>query len=242
MALKLKIDKATFDTLSDTVKEQYKANATNAEEFNLDLDGYEDPAELRRAKDREKLEAATQKKRADDLQAELDGDKERKSKNRGDIDALEKSWKDKRDADVKKESDKSDKYRKQVEKLLVDNVALATAQKISLSPTLIAKVIRERLIVDFEADEPTTRVLGTDGKLSALSLADLEKEIIDTKEYAPIIRGSNASGGGAAGNQGGGAAKAFKDMGDKERTELYRTDPARFAREDAANKAANTAT
>jgi hypothetical protein len=77
-----------------------------------------------------------------------------------------------------------------------------------------------------------------DGKPSALTLADLEKEFVDNKAFAPIIRASNASGGGASGGTGGGATKAFKDMNTAERTELYRKDPAAFKRETDALKAA----
>ncbi len=238
MSLKLYIDKATYDTLSDAVKEQYKVGEKNPDEYSLDVDGIEDTGPLKRANERLKLEKEQAEKDKKALQDEKDSDEERKALNRGDIKVLEASWKKKRDDDVAAESAKTEKARKQLQKALVDNVADGLANKISLAPALLAKVIKERLTVDFDADEPSTRVLGTDGKISALSLADLEKELIDTKEYAPIIRASNASGGGAAGNQGGGAAKAFKDMGDAERTALLKSDPARFKRESDAQKAA----
>lgn len=238
MALKQKVDKATFDTLSDPIKEQYKANA-DASEYTLDLDGYEDPGELRRARDREKAAAKLEKDRADALQREKDEDLDRKTKNRGDIDTLEKSWKDKNEKLAKDKDEVISKKDKAIRKLLVDSVANEVAAEISTSPTLIRPHILARLDVNFDTEEPTTRVLDAAGKPSALTVAELKKEFVDNKEFASIIRASNASGGGAAGNQGGGATKAFKDMGDAERIEYNRRDPAGFKRDsEAAQKAA----
>ena len=42
-------------------------------------------------------------------------------------------------------------------------------------------------------------MLDKDGKPSALSVEDLEKEVLSNKAFAPILRGSQASGGNASG-------------------------------------------
>jgi hypothetical protein len=234
--LKMKITKSAFDELAEEFRKEYKLSG---DDYILDLEGYEDPGELRRARDREKLEAQKEKERADKLQKERDDWNDDKSKRRGDIDALEQSWKDK-NTKIKADADAEiAKARNQTKKLLVDNVAESIANKISITPKLLAPLIKQRLAVDFETDVALTRVLDSEGKPSALTLDELEKEFSTNKEFASIIRASNASGGGASGNQGGGASKAFKDMGDKERTELYKSDPARFHREAAAQKSAN---
>jgi len=59
MALKRKIDKKTYDALSDDLKAEYTADG---EGYILDIDGDENPDELRRARDREKGIAAKAKR------------------------------------------------------------------------------------------------------------------------------------------------------------------------------------
>ncbi len=234
--MKLKIDKATFDTLADPVKEQYKANA-DATEYTLQLDDYEDPGELRRARDREKEAARLEKARADALQAEKDTDAERKAANRGDIVTLEASWRKKNDDLAKEKDGIISKKDAAIRKILVETVADQISAEISTSPAVIRPHILARLDVNFDGDEPTTRVLDEARKPSALTIAELKKSFVDNKDFASIIRASNASGGGAAGNQCGGATKAFSEMGDKDRAEYLKRDPAGFERDAAADKA-----
>jgi hypothetical protein len=67
--------------------------------------------------------------------------------------------------------------------------------------------------VDFEGAKPSTKILGADGSLSALTLDDLEKEFIGNKAFGGVITASDASGSGTPpGSQGNGGA-ANQDNG-----------------------------
>lgn len=116
-----------------------------------------------------------------------------------DIETLERGWKDR----VKKAADdgnaKLSKANEFIKKSLIGNAASSLASQISTAPELMSKAIRDRLTVDFEdEDEPRLVILDKDGKASELTLDKLGKEFTANKEYAAIIRGSKASGGGAS--------------------------------------------
>lgn len=197
MALKRKLTKEAFDKLSADIKAEY---VEKDGEYVLDLDGDdggEDVGALRRAKDREvqaRKEAERKARDAEAKLAEIDGNDARK---RGDIEALEKSWKEKYDKDTGELKAKLDTKDGFIKTSLVDNVAHQIASEISTSPALILPHIKARLTADFDGDTPATKVLGADGKPSALSVDELKKEFVDNKDFASIIRASKASGGGA---------------------------------------------
>lgn len=152
---------------------------------------------------------------------------------KADVEGLENSWKTKV-ADAKTEGEqKATKYQTQLQKVLVKDRAFALAVKISTSPELLAPVIEARLAADEQEGEMVTRVKGADGKMSALTLDDLEKEIRANKSYAPILIGSKGTGGGANGNHnqsppGGPEGKKFKDLTDQERKDWFNRDPEGF--------------
>jgi len=237
MALKSKLTKAEFEALPEALQEHYKADGDN---YLLDSD---DARELRAAKDRETEAARREKERADRLQAEKDEaerlrieaetDKARKSK---DVEALETSWKADKEAAVNAEKAVTARREEQLRNLLVENVALSIANEISTSPKIILPHIRERLTAELDGDKPLTRVLDGDGKPSAKSVDELKREFIDNKEFASIIKGSNASGGGASGGgSGGGATKKLSEMSEQERVALHRDNPDEFRRLQGAN-------
>ena len=242
MALKRKIDKATYDKLTDAVKAEYKAEGMD---YVLDIEGYEDPAELKRAKDREAQGHKDEKARADKLEADLAAerakngdDDESKARKAGDIATLEKSWQSKVDTAKAEGKAKEDKLRAALQKRLVDGTAESIAKSISTTPNVLLPHIKARLVADFDGDEPVTRVLGVDGKVSALTLDELQKEFVANADFSAIITASNASGGGAnGGKQGsGGATKKLADMTGAERAAFQKSDPAGFQREADALK------
>jgi len=245
MALKVKITKAEFDKLSDVLKAEYKENDAK-DGYILDAEGVEDTGALKRAKDREAEEAKKEKKRADDLQAEIDrrdaadgGTAEEKARKAGDIATLEKSWTTKMDNEVNKVKGTLTQREQHLQKLLVHDTAMRLAQKISTKPNVLLPHILARLSADLTGDEPTTRVLDRDGKPSALTIAELEKEFVGNDDFAAIITGSKSSGGGAPGGKqnGGGAPKKFAEMTGTERAALKDSDPATYQREvDAVQK------
>lgn len=204
MALKRKISKAEYEKLSDGIKSEY---IEDGDGFRLDLDGDEDTGALRRAKDREaqlRKDAEKRAKEAEDRLTEIEGDDARK---KGDIETLEKKWK--ADLEAEREGRKADNEKSQgyIRKTLVDAKAVEMATQISKAPKLLARIIKDRLTVDFDGDEPVTKVLGADGKVSDMDLAALQKEIVANPDFADIIIASKASGGAGkpSAKPGGGA-------------------------------------
>ena len=227
MALKIKLDKDGYDALSDEHKALY---AEDGEGYKLTLDGYDDPAELRRARDREKQaakEAADKLKAAEARLAQIEGDDSRK---RGDIDALEKSWREQKEQAVAEKEAEIKKRDTIIQRVFRTNVANDIAKEISTVPVAMARLVMDRLTVEIEDGEPVTRVLDKSGKLSALSLADLKKELVADPDLSGMIVGSKASGSGATANSSGGAAKKLHELNDTERREWFERDPEGFKR------------
>lgn len=223
----MKITKEQYDALSAEQKKLFKAEG----------DGYtmvgdtEIAAEARRARDREKTRAdelATQLQEIKDQLEELQGNDARKNK---DIGAIEKSWQDKLTA-LKTTSDKTTaQLKQQIEKLLIDSSVESIANEIFTKPKRDARLIRERLKVEYDGETPIVRILDKEGKASALTLADLKKETVDNPEFADILVGSKATGsGGTGGENGAGGPKQPKDYTEAERLHLYRTNRAEFDR------------
>lgn len=233
MALKSKITKAEFDALADPLKEHYKASGDN---YLLESD---EANELRAAKDRESEARRLEKERADRLQAEKDTaetariEAERQTAIKAkDITTLEASYKATQETAVAAERVKTERRENQLRDLLVENKAAELANEISTSPTLILPHIQKRLRAELDGDKPVTRVLDDKGEVSAKTIDDLKKELVDNPAFKAIIKASNASGGGAGGGSGSGGGagdgKKFNDLTEAERTALYHSNPTRF--------------
>lgn len=194
MSLKRKISKATYDKLSDEMKALY---TLKGDDYALDVEtdsDEDDTGELRRANERLKQEAKDAKKRLKELEdAAADGD-ELDAKKKGDIEKLEKSWKEKNDKTTKEFTDKLTAKDAYIKKALLESAAKDVAA-IATSPTLLRPHVMSRLDVDFDGEEPKIRVLDKDGKPSAATLDDLKKEFVANKEFSSIIAANKASGG-----------------------------------------------
>lgn len=196
--LKRKIDKDTFSKLSDELKSFYEEKSGS---YLLKVEtSEEDPAdELRRANERIKQEAKDAKealKKAEEALAEASGVD---AKKRGDIETLEKSWKEKI---TKIETEANAKIAAKdafIRKTLVDSVATQLATKLGGDKApLWLPHIKARLDADLTGEQPSTKILDSKGALSALTLDDLEKEFVANKDFSAILIASRASGGGAA--------------------------------------------
>lgn len=228
MKFKLKLKKTEWEALEDGVKAMYVADGDN---YKLDVDDSELAAEMRRARDREKQEKAELQTKLDEMQEQLTELQNEGGKKKGDVDALERSYKDQLEKQKTKFEGMITKFKDMLKKLLVSDIAKTLASEISTSPALLLPHIERRLTAELDGDEPITRVLGVDGKPSALSVEQLKQEFVDSKDFAPIIIGSKASGsGGIGGNGGSGGAKKPADYTEQERTQLYQSNRAEFFR------------
>lgn len=235
MSIKLTLTTEEHAALSDELKALYTADGDN---FKLGVDGLEDTGALKRAKDREAQNAKEAKERAEVAEAKLaeieareaDLDKDSKRK-KGDIDALEKSWKETADKREKAALDKVEAMKGQMQKLLVGNVAQSIASELFTVPEAMVDFVSKRLSAEFDGDTPSTRVLDANGHPSAATLEDFRKELLDNPKLQGILVASKSSGGGAGnggGSGSGGSTKKLADMSDAERIELHKTNPTVF--------------
>lgn len=209
MALKKTLTKEEHSKLSPDLQKEYVADGDG---FKLDVEGgFEDTAALKRAKDHEKREASEAKRMLKEAQDELaTAQQELKDMLTGavpknDVARLEKSHADKL---AKRETELTTQIstlQKNLESMLVDNVANTIAAEISTSPGVIMPHIKSRLKAEYTEGKAVTRVLDKEGNVSAFTPDDLKKEFLTDKQFAPILIASKGSGGGAGGAGGGGA-------------------------------------
>lgn len=208
MALKRKIGKEAFDSLSEAIKENYKEKDG---EYVLDIEGDEDSGALKRALDRVREENKENKELVSKLTKQIDEIDQNDARKRGDIAVLEKSWQEKLNSRESELSKSIEKARALAKKSIVETAIAPIANKFK-APSLISSVLKNRVDVDFSGEEPTVRVLDNSGKPSAQTLQDLEKEFLENKEYLPIIVGSKATGSASTNttNTTGGSAISDK--------------------------------
>lgn len=201
MALKRKIDEKTWEKLGDDMKPLYKKKG---DDYVLDVEGDNDGGEgsaeeLRRALDRVREDLKEVKKENKTLKDQLEEGSTLDAKKRGDIETLEKSWKDKLTAKETELTEKLSAKDKFIRDSMLDSAAKDVAA-IAKSPTLLMPHVKSRLDVDLSGDVPVVRVLDANGKPSAASLEDLKKEFVANKDFSDIIVASKASGGAAKNN------------------------------------------
>jgi hypothetical protein len=233
--LKRRIDKAAFEALPKDVQAFYSADGA---EYALQLESHpdDDPAELRRARDREKENARTEKERADRLQGQVDSLVSDPNKAK-DLTTLENSWKNKLTDKETAWNKEKDELTRKLNKALVEDKAMSIALKLTGgnedNAVLLKPHLLSRLTVDTTGDEAVTRVLDTAGKPSAATLEEFEKEIVANKTYSGIIVASKASGGAdpskrTSTSQGGADGKKFNELTDEERKDWFNRDPQGF--------------
>jgi hypothetical protein len=195
MALKRKLAKEDFDKLPEHFKTEYKEKEGA---YILDTED-EDAGALLRAKQHEVDARKAAEKKAKDLEDALAAMQDDGARKRGDVEALDKSWNEKHAKVVSEHSEKLSKLQSGIKRRLKESEASKLASEISTVPSIMTKVLLDRLDVDFDGDEPTLKVLDSEGKLSALTLAELKAEILANSELKPILIGNKSSGGSAAG-------------------------------------------
>lgn len=234
MALKRKITKAQHEKLSEDLKKEYKEDG---DDFVLDVDGIEDTGELKRAKDREKQLRQEAEEKLREATEKLEGLESTDARKKGDIATLEKSWQKKLDDQKAELGGKLTKAQAHIQKTLVDNVAKDIAHKISNAPALLLPHIRARIVADLDGDEPVTRILDANGKPSAATVEDLQKEFVANKDFSAIIVASKASGGaGNPSNKFGGGAPANSGTSNQP-ADLSKMNPQQMADHIKAQKA-----
>jgi uncharacterized protein YejL (UPF0352 family) len=192
MAMKKKITKAEFDKLADHFKSEYNEIDGN---YILDVTGEEDTGALKRAKDREKAARIAAENKLSEIEGELDTLKN--DPKARDVKSLEASWLEKHKKEIDLKDASIAKLSDFAKATLADSVALSLAKEISTSPELLLPHIKARIVADLNGDKPVTKILDKEGKVSAFSLEDFKKEVLETPAYSAILIGSKAKGGSA---------------------------------------------
>ena len=161
---------------------------------------------------------------------------EEAARKNGDTEALERSWNEKYSKALGEKDQTLTALQAQVHALTVGATAARLAGELAVqgSSAVLQRLIEPRLSMDMRDGKPVVVVLDNEGRPTALTPDELKNEIISDAALAPLVAGSKATGGGAAGSKGGGAAKTWDQLSGMERVELRRTNPAEHARLKAA--------
>jgi len=245
MALKLTITQEEYEALSEGFKEAY---VTDGDNYKLDVSGLEDTGALKRAKDYEKEQRKAAEKRSRELsdemkglQDQLDELKNDGSRKKGDVEALERSYQDK----IAKQKEESDAAQAKLNRIIEKQTLEAKANQIATklcgeNSDIILPHIKSRMKVEITDDEAHVRVLNDQGEVTADSLDDLQNSFFTSDRFAPIVIGSKASGSGAAGRKGSGAAGKpnLKDMSATEEAKFANEHPEQYQEMVAASEGA----
>lgn len=223
MALPFTVD--AIDTIPEAQRSLYKeANG----KFTLDVDGYEDPVNLKSAltKERDRAGAAEKQAKAwaalgktpEEIQAlveaQAQAERDKLAKN-GEWDKLKDQIITQHKTELSKKDEAIQAREKALEKYLVDAAAVTALAAAKGSAALLLPHVRAAVKVVEQNGEYVVRVLDkagsprVNGKGEFLTIEDLVSEMRQSDEYGRAFDASGTTGGGA---QGGGNASGAKTM------------------------------
>lgn len=200
MALKYEID--SIDDLDEGVKSLYKKKGGK---YVLDVDGI--PKADNALEDRlAKLEANNAALLKEKKEAKEEAERVRLEalKKDGNVEAIEKSWQEKMTAAISAKDAELAQYQQMVSALTVGSSATAiSAEVFGEHAELMMPHVNSRLTYEIAEGKPKVRVLGPDGKPSALSVDELKAEFKNNQKFAQFVVGTKANGAGQPGPGGG---------------------------------------
>ncbi|QEG07784.1 scaffold protein [Salmonella phage SE4] len=155
-------------------------------------------------KEKQRMEQHTKKlleeKKKEAERARL-AEEERARRDR-DVESLERSLREKHQADIENANSRTALLQAQLEGQMVDNLAMRLANELSDTPALIMPHIKSRLRAQEIDGRWKTTVVDVMGNPTATTPDELVEHMRADKQFAPLVRGTKAGGGGA---NGGGA-------------------------------------
>jgi len=128
--------------------------------------------------------------------------------------SVEAEWTTKitaKDAELAAASTLAEKYKTSALSLAIDSPARELATTLTTAPDLALPHIKSRLSAEIGADGSiVTKVLSKDGKASDMTLDALMAELIADPKLTPIMKASQASGGGGGPRGGSGHQASTK--------------------------------
>jgi len=239
--MKYKIDKAAFDALEPSLQAFYKAQG---EDYVLAIEGLPEPQNedvtgLKAKNDELLAELRANKTKARDAEEAARLAAEDLARKSGDTEALDRSWTEKHTRALGEKETALSALQQQVHALTVGATAARLAGELAVqgSSAVLQKLIEPCLSMEIRDGKPIVVVLDADRRPTALTVDEFKDQLFNDAALAPLIAASRATGGGAPGGKGGGAAKTWDQMTGMERVELRRTNPAEHARLKAAAQA-----
>ena len=239
--MKYKIDKAAFDALEPSLQAFYKAQG---EDYVLAIEGLPEPQNedvtgLKAKNDELLAELRANKTKARDAEEAARLAAEDLARKSGDTEALDRSWTEKHTRALGEKETALSALQQQVHALTVGATAARLAGELAVqgSSAVLQKLIEPCLSMEIRDGKPIVVVLDADRRPTALTVDEFKDQLFNDAALAPLIAASRATGGGAPGGKGGGAAKTWNEMTGMERVELRRTNPAEHARMKAAAQA-----
>lgn len=229
--LKFEID--SLEGLDESLHGFYEQHG---DKYRLKVEGIDPADELKEALRKEREERKAARERAEELERKAQQAAEEAAKRSGDTEALDRSWQEKHTKALSERESELAAARAHVQELTVGAMAARIAGELAVQncASTLEKLIRPRLSMEIRDGKPVVVVLDNEGRPTALTPDEFKNEITSDASLAPLVAGSKATGGGAAGSKGGGAAKTWDQLSGMERVELRRTNPAEHARLKAA--------
>lgn len=219
----------TVDAIDAVPEAQRSLYKESNGKFVLDVDGYEDPAGLKSALEKERTAAKTASKQVqqwaalgktpEEIQAlvEAHAQAERdKLEKGGQWDKLRQQILDQHKTELSKKDEAIAAREKALSRHLVDAAAVTALHEAKGSAALLLPHIRAAVKVTEEDGEYVVRVLDktgnprVDGKGEFLTIKDLVSEMRQSDEYGRAFDASGTTGGGAQGGGSGSGGKTIK--------------------------------
>ena len=233
--MKYKLTKAEFEALTEDTRKEYTLDGETAV---LILEGDDAPTAEKIATLEKKREieaehrknAETKLKEADDRAAKLQKDLESAGGNKEEIEKIKSAHAAEIEKLRNEREQEAAKVKADRNAALIREEATKFASDHFTIPGVMAEQIAKRLSVEEVGGVPVVRVVNADGSPSVASLADLQKEFLDNREFSSIIKAKAGSGGGATPGQGGGATrKSLAEMTATEEAAFERENPEAYA-------------
>ncbi|MCM8534218.1 MAG: hypothetical protein NE330_23850 [Lentisphaeraceae bacterium] len=235
--MKKKISKDEFSQLDDILKAQYKESGG---QYLLDLEDGDVDA-LKRAKDHEKglRKDAEQKLRdavekSNTMQSELDALKSKSVDESGNVDEIKAHYQQKLDDALKVKDDQLKAIQTQLESTLIDsttNQVISGLNAVDTCKPVLSQLIRQRLAIETKEGALSVGILDGEGKQSLADIKQLQSELLETADLAPMFIGTKGSGGGAGplNKHSGSTAKKISEMTATEEAAFERDQPEQYA-------------
>lgn len=228
--MKYKLTKTEFEALGEEAKKEYILSGESAV-LKIEGEGAPTAEALTRAEDKLRIE----KEHRRNAETARDTAETRSEKLKKDLEGAsgkEEIARIKAEHQTELETIRTDRATEQKAAKESSNAAMIkeAAEKFTnehfITPGLMVGPFSSRLSVEEIDGQSVIRVKDAEGKASAMSLNELQKEFLDNKEYFPIIKANAGRGGGATPGGGDGVSqKKLAEMTAKEEADFERTNP-----------------